>query len=344
MISEVLRMLPMIIPINEKLHSINEKKYRKLEEKNAVQGYWEYRKNWEKFPKEHIVEMPLNIDIELTNYCNLKCIMCPATIYKYRNKGYMREELYKKIIDEASLLKVPAVKLIWRGESLLHPKIIEFIKYAKSKGIIDVLLNTNATLLTKEMSEKLINAGLDKLFFSFDSPYKEKYEKIRKGAKYEKVVKNIRDFFEIRTRMESNTPITRVGMVKMDQDEKEMSDFIEMFEPFVDCVAYTDAFYVKENIRDLSNNQYISSEFCCPMPWQRLVISWQGKCYPCCRDEKELYCVGDVNTESINNIWKSEKMNQLRNQHMKGEWNKLEVCRICQNSLKVGKTRKDGMI
>ena len=186
----------MITPINEKLHSLNESKYRMLEEKNACPEYREYRSNWERYPKERIVEKPLNLDIELTNKCNLQCVMCPATIYRYDNCGFMEESLYKHIIDEAAAENIPAIKLIWRGESMLHSKLITFIQYAKEKGIIDVLLNTNATLMTPEMSKKLIASGLDKIFFSFDSPYKEKYEAIRVGADYDTVLYNIKTFYE----------------------------------------------------------------------------------------------------------------------------------------------------
>lgn len=334
----------MTTPINEKLHSIEEDRYRILEEKNAVPGYWEYRKNWKKFPEEHIVSIPLNIDIELTNHCNLHCTMCPSTIYGYSDKGFMSEALYKKIVDDASSLGVPAIKLIWRGESLLHPQLIEFVAYAKKKGIIDVLLNTNATLLTPEISRGLIEAGLDKLFFSFDSPYQDQYEKIRIGANYHTVINNIKTFHEIRNEMKCSAPITRVGLVKMNQTVQELEDFNKLFCTIVDCVAYTDAFYLSENAENRMMAQHLQRDFCCPMPWQRLVISWAGRCYPCCRDEMELYCIGDVNTESIETIWKSTKMQSLRKAHMDGSWDTFKMCNICQKSMNVSEVRKDGMI
>lgn len=334
----------MITPINEKLHSLYEEKYRVLEEKNAVKGYWEYRNNWVKYPENHIVTYPLNIDIELTNCCNLKCVMCPSTIYGYENKGYMSERLFTKIIDEASEIGVPAVKLIWRGESLLHPNIIDFIKYAKSKGIIDVLLNTNATLLTPEMSEQIIRSGLDKLYFSFDSPYKEKYESIRIGASFDDVLENIISFHNIRNRIGSDSPITRVSLVKMTQDEKELEDYINLFQAYVDCITYTDAFYLEKEPQDQLMEQVEKREFCCPMLWQRLVISWEGLCYPCCRDEMELYCIGDSNVESIKDIWKSKKLEALRLAHTQGTWDKYRICNICQKSVRPSNTRSNGMI
>lgn len=339
-----LRRDELITPVNEKLHSLYEEKYRVLEEKNAVHGYWEYRKNWKRYPKEHIVTMPLNIDIELTNCCNLKCTMCPSTIYGYPKKGYMNDQLYQKIVDEASALGVPAIKLIWRGESLLHPKIIDYIKYAKSKGIIDILLNTNATLLTPKISEELIKSGLDKLFFSFDSPYKEKYEAIRVGANFDIVLDNIMTFDRIRGQLGRSSPITRVSLVRMTQDTEELEDYIKLFQPYVDCITYTDAFYLEKNPQKQMMHMNEKRDFCCPMLWQRLVVSWEGLCYPCCRDEMELYCIGDANNESLIDIWKSKKLELLRLSHINGSWDNYKMCNICQKSVNASNIRQDGMI
>ena len=63
----------------------------------------------------------------------------------------------------------------------MHPKIGDFIRYAKQKGILEVIINTNATNLTLQMSKDLIDAGLDYMIYSFDGGSKETYEKMRPG-------------------------------------------------------------------------------------------------------------------------------------------------------------------
>ena len=58
----------------------NPDKLMKWEELRSPE-YWEYRKNWEEYPKNGITpEFPLCINIETTNVCNLDCIMCPRTV------------------------------------------------------------------------------------------------------------------------------------------------------------------------------------------------------------------------------------------------------------------------
>ena len=71
----------------------------------------------------------------------------------------MKKELAFKLIDQASKLNVPSMKFNWRGEPLLNPKLPEIIDYAKQKGVLETMINTNATKLDKKMSEKIIKSG-----------------------------------------------------------------------------------------------------------------------------------------------------------------------------------------
>jgi len=57
--------------------------------------------------------------------------MCWQAKYLSYPKGYMDYNLFKKIIDDGSTNGVKAIKLQSRGESMLHPKIIDSIAYAK---------------------------------------------------------------------------------------------------------------------------------------------------------------------------------------------------------------------
>ena len=94
----------------------------------------------------------------------------------------MQFSLFKKIIDETKDY-VELVDLDLYGESMLNPDIYKMIKYAKTNGL-NTLLNTNATLLNKENSRKLIHSGLDILIISFDGTSKETYELIRREGNF----------------------------------------------------------------------------------------------------------------------------------------------------------------
>ena len=78
----------------------------------------------------------------------------------------MKKELAFKIIDQCKELGVPSMKFNWRGEPLMHPNLSEIINYAKNNGVIETIINTNATHLNNKVSEKIIQSGLDILIFS----------------------------------------------------------------------------------------------------------------------------------------------------------------------------------
>lgn len=102
-----------------------------------------YFKNILKY-KDKLPEFPFIVDVELTNHCNLRCIFCGQQAMT-REKGYMSEEIFKKIVDECAEYSTPIRMIRW-GEPFLHPKIFEFCEYAKSKGLW-VHITTNGLLL-----------------------------------------------------------------------------------------------------------------------------------------------------------------------------------------------------
>jgi len=318
------------------------KSERALEwEENRGSEYKEYRRKWVENPKNFILEEgPLNLDIEITNLCNLKCPMCPRTILirddisvdneKYK-LGFMDWELYTSLIDQAEDIGVSAVKLNWLGEPTMHKDLIRMVDYAKRKGILEVLINTNAVLLDQNLAEGLIKAGLDKLLFSFDSPYKENYEKIRIGADFNTVLSNIKNVRLIREKLKMESPLTRVLMVLMKENQDHFKDLVELFKDDVDIVAWGEFTNEEELIgedRKIVKRKKIEN-FACAQLWQRMFVSWNGKVVVCCADAKMNYVVGDARKEKIKDIWKNEKYSQIREMHMKGGYDKIYICSIC---------------
>ncbi len=136
---------------------------------------WHYKRGNARLPYA-----PLRLWVEPTSFCNLKCPMCTSKDIPEDKIGYMDWGLYKKIIDEARDF-VYDINLFLGGESLFHKRLPDMIRYAKENGI-GTRLSTNATVLTKEKREALLDAGLDFIIFSFDGYEKEVYENIRVNA------------------------------------------------------------------------------------------------------------------------------------------------------------------
>jgi radical SAM protein with 4Fe4S-binding SPASM domain len=300
-------------------------------------AYFEYRRRWRENPIEHKLEdFPIHLDIEATSHCNLKCTMCPRTemvergaFWEVENLDY---ELYTRIIDEGAARGLASVKFNYLGEPLLNPRIFDMIRYAKRAGLVDVMLNTNATALTPDASRALIDAGLDQLFFSFDSPYREHYERIRIGASYHRTLRNIRRFHEIRRELGSVRPHTRIAMVRMAENEHEWQAFRELFEPIVDTVAYQD--YLDHSSQTESRKMIVEQRpgerpFCCPQLWQRMFVHPDGVVTVCCVDTARELRVGNVLEQSPSEIWRGEAYERLRELHRSGRIGEIPTCAGC---------------
>jgi radical SAM protein with 4Fe4S-binding SPASM domain len=262
--------------------------------------------------------------------------MCPrtdhianGTFWKVENFDW---DLYKRLVDEGAHQGLASLKFNYLGEPLMNPRLAEMIRYAKDAGVLDVMLNTNATLLTERHARELIESDLDKLFFSFDSPIREHYNEIRVNGNYDKTLWNIRRFHEIREEMSSQKPFTRVAMVRMRENEEEWEAFKDLFEPIVDAVAYQD--YLDhsnqgQTAKVVVEQQQSGKPFCCPQLWQRMFVHPDGVVTPCCLDSGRTLQMGNVKEQSAREIWRGREYERLRELHRSGRIEEIPTCAGC---------------
>ena len=293
--------------------------------------YKEYRRQWVDNPKNHIVnDFPIHLDIEINPHCNLRCVMCFQSFAPLKS-GYMTEELFRKIIDEGTKNGLKSIKLQYRGEPLLHPKVAEFVDYAKKKGVIEVMFNTNANLLNEKMARKLIEAKMDKIICSIDGYTSDVYEKVRIRGNFDKVVENLKRLQELKKEMNVDYPIIRVQMVKFphlsNDYVKEYVDFWSKIADYVGVEEYND--WESEMKGKLSNEEVVCKEFCCTQPWQRLFVIWDGTIILCCGDHNLEMPLGNVNKNSLKDIWLSLRLQTIRKIHKRGDSHKIPICNKC---------------
>lgn len=293
-------------------------------------SYIEYREKWESYPREKIVsEFPLQLDIETTGRCNLMCRHC----FRFSRRtavGDMPFGLYKKIIDEGQKYGLCAVNLTWMGEPFLHKEIIEMINYAKEKGVLDIMINTNGTLVDEAMAQKLLDSKLDTITFSLDAVVEKHYNQIKYGSDFKLVNKNIARFIELKAERGQKKPAIIVQMIDQKQTHEELMAFIQYWRTKVDIVRISN--YLSPDGKRSDKLRYKNPPkaiFPCPQLWQRLVIAWDGSVYPCCGDNACRDKLGDVTQTNIHEIWHSERLNYLREKHSLYEADDIEACAHC---------------
>lgn len=274
---------------------------------------------------------PVDIIIEVTAYCNLQCIMCPQKSLK-RDKGEMSLDTFKKIIDEVSIENPKArIWLAIMGEPLLiGDNLVKMISYAKSKGLHSIHLNTNANNLTNDVSLKLIDSGLTEILVGLDAFTQETYEKIRIHGDFDKTVSNINFLLKNIKDQQKQLPKVVMQFIVMDENEHEVELFknywlqqntIVKIRPKLGWGTGVEAknLNLPDSIRD----------FPCPWLTRTISIHWSGRVAQCDADYEAEYSPGDINKESIKEIW-SKELAKRREKHWQNDFSH-ELCSKCKD-------------
>jgi MoaA/NifB/PqqE/SkfB family radical SAM enzyme len=277
------------------------------------------------FPRLQIVsKYPTHIDIETASSCQMKCPMCYTTYLDNAKKGIMKFGIFKKIIDEAAKESVYSVRLSWRGEPLLNPRIVEMVKYAKNSGIKEVAMLSNAERLDKTMAEKLVDLDLDWISFSMDGSG-EVYNSIRAPAKFEETVEKIRYMRHYRDKTGKSKPLIRVQSV-LSAIKDDTEGFTKIWEGIADRVNS-----IADQARDFEIKEMNHDpNYLCPTPWERMTIGHDGKVHQCLSDYDRKHVHGDLETQSIYDVWHGKSFAALRRAFkLRKAVSNLPACQSC---------------
>ncbi len=283
--------------------------------------------------------LPVRVWLEPTNHCNLKCVMCPNKDIDECQKGFMELGLFYKIVDELSSI-TKSVNLYLGGEPLVHPQIIDMVKYLKGKDMF-VRIHTNATLLTEKMSKELIESGLDFISFSFDGYNPKAYEKIRVNASFENTLNNIIRFLEIKDEIGHDMPFTTFQVIELpdvtEESIKEKKKLLDRLKdlPVDDYRIEVPCRFAGKIPEEITGTRYAFTRDDglkyrpCWFPWVSMHILWDGRVVPCCVDFMGEYALGDASSESLLDVWNGEKMIKLRKKLKDNDIEDINPCSNC---------------
>ncbi|NLV73450.1 MAG: radical SAM protein [Chloroflexi bacterium] len=270
--------------------------------------------------------------IELTNACMMDCEMCPRSAMS-RRVGFISPELFQRVIDESK----GYTEWVWlhhMGDPLLHPQAADLISYAKSKRV-KTRLSTNPYCIDQELAIKLLDSGLDLIHISLDGTDAETYRSIRgPRADYDQAVSNINRFLDLKLARKSPI-IVQIAIIRMRKTNDQIDCFIELWtKPGIDRVV------VKEfntwdgsqpNITSLGvyDKAAQALQYSCKHPWLNVVILWDGRVIPCCNDYDGKLVLGDLNSQTLQEIWDSPAARKLREQLTKHDYSDNPTCGTC---------------
>lgn len=264
--------------------------------------------------------LPEIIQIEATNLCNAKCVFCPRDRME-RKQGVMDMALHRKIVDESAALGIHHVRLHNYGESFIDHQLVEKIRYAKSRGIGEVGLISNGSLITEPAARAIVEAGLDAINISVDAAGKETFERTRVGLKYDRVIENIEGLVRVRKELGATRPKLILSFVRQENADAERA-FIEKWSRIADKVHIT-------NQHNWAGTLHTRSDvrFPCYRPWLTFTVLWDGRVSLCCADFDAKVILGDLRTQTIAEVWNSDVFRAVRRAHL--DHGGPEICHAC---------------
>lgn len=297
-----------------------------------------YRTQWEQASNcEILTDFPLFLVIEQRYACNLRCIHCVHGYDELKSRsgydGVMDDDLYRRVIDEAAGHGCPSLSLNNIDEPSLQRNLPERIRYAADHGILDIMINTNALLLIERVIERVLDSGLTRLLVSMDAVTRETYNRIRIGSNFDKVLANVDTFLNMRAKRNLKLPLLRVSMVRLSFNEHEVAAFVEFWRERADYIAIQEFASPEPEWERFQSffaaSRTVLDEFRCPQPWQRIIVQGDGTVLPCCSQFARELALGNVRTDTLHAIWRSERMDRLRELHKRGQYRGDATCAKC---------------
>ena len=270
--------------------------------------------------RDRAPRLPEIVQIESTNICNAKGVFCPRD-EMHRRQGVMSVALYRKIVDECAALGITHVRMHNYGEAFLDRHLVEKVRYAKQKGIREVGMISNGSLITDKVARGMVEAGLDAINISVDAGGKEVFDSTRIGLNYDKVVANIERLVRIRGELGKRRPKLILSFVRQNNSADEQA-FIEHWRTVADKIHITELHNWAGTLNRESDVNYP-----CYRPWLTFTVLWDGRVSLCCADFDGHTILGDLNTSSIQEIWNNEAYRGVRKEHL--ESGGPDVCRAC---------------
>jgi MoaA/NifB/PqqE/SkfB family radical SAM enzyme len=272
------------------------------------------------------------IDVELTNRCNALCSFCPRAATP--DQGFMTFDTFKQVVARVKELeKVPTITLTGQGESTLHSELVEFVRYASGEGL-KVQMTTNANLLEKELSRRLLDAGLTSITFSV-SDFGDDYDLVY-NLDFEKTRKNIMDFLDLRDQITDRDIGLVLSIVIHDLNKDKIEEMkaywnkagikfvLEMPQNNRGGACDNGHYFIGNDRFDLEARTILAERKASPLcstPFYFVFVGWNGQYYICCSDYKKETPLGSVFDYSIDEM-DSIKLNGLAGQ-------KIRACADC---------------
>jgi hypothetical protein len=277
------------------------------------------------------------VAIESNTNCNQSCYFCPVSVAP-REPYLMPTELYKRIVSEVASYRstIEAVFMINYNEPTADPRFVDLVEIIKSHGLPPATL-TNGTGLTPKRIDRLVElGGLRFLSINLSTMDAAKYEADRGQNQLDLVLRNVDYAAERDVAGQMDIVVLGTG------DDAHKADF-ERIKSRYDGTKFTTKYFevndragyltiglaAPKDRRRLAGCDYVGSR-----PLQHLHVTPQGRAILCCQDYNETEVVGDLNTQSVDEVLAGPLLAQQRRfAYGIDEAPARHICRNCRYAI-----------
>lgn len=295
------------------------------------------------------LETPFTVNIDPSGACNFSCGFCPCNTVDFRNGDrhkIMTMELFGKIVEDLTQFpqRIKVINLYCFGEPLLNKNVPQMVRMLREKKVCnEIIMVTNGSLLTTELNEELASCGIDYIRISVEALSSEGYQSVsNREINFEKFLDNIKD---LRNKCQNSHCLENGGITKvhskcvnaMLRNDTDVQRFYELFDPISDFISIENVeewwgdfepIINQDSIKVVSNVNYGGK--ICTRPLIHMIIHSNGAISACCNDWKFATVYGDVNKESLVDIWNGDKLRDFQLMHLEGRRYENVFCAKCK--------------
>ena len=289
---------------------------------------------------------PFLIMVEPTNFCNLKCPLCPSGNGQMRRpRGNMSIDDFKQLVDQVA--DRAFMMMMWnQGEPYLNACFNEMVRYAHEKDIFTFTSTNGHYIRTDAQAEAIVDSGLDEIIVSLDGVDQETYAQYRVGGNIDRVFNGVHRLIQAKKRLGVEVPLVNLQFIVMRHNEQDMAAaeakarelgvdkfLVKTAQVYTDTEAET---FLPEN-QAFSRYEEGEDELVvkgqpvrgCKVLWYSSMVNWNGDVAPCCFDKDVEFGMGQAfGTNSFRSIWRGQPYMDFRAKILRDR-NSTEMCRNC---------------
>lgn len=280
--------------------------------------------------------------VDPASHCNLRCPFCPTghrdlISQTGRYQGPMSLELFKKIIGDLKDFpdKLRVLRLYKEGEPLMNRNFAEMVSYARQSGRVEKIdTTTNGVLLTPRNSERVIAAGIDQINISVNGLSTEQFmNSVKTKVNFSRYVENIEYLYSIK-----GTCTIYIKAIQENLSDDDRKRFLDIFGNISDRIFFEHLFpnwpgfdddsIPKNGTVGLYGGPVIEQSVC-PYIFYSSTVNSDGTVSLCIQDWARNLVVGDLNQQSLADVWSGSQITQHRMKHLDGCRKENATCRDC---------------